>query len=113
MWHGKVFAGILYPDRTLHLTQTRRTQCTQRHSQLGHLVGERYYMSIGGKVSDRTFLLRCPCRAAPPPRATPLAGYANASKRCTRKTLHGKDSVWTILRRSRVPTRGYEAVGRR
>ena len=67
----------------------------------------------GGKVSDRTFLLRCPCRAAPPPRATPLAGYANASKRCTRKTLRGKDSVWTILRRSRVPTRGYEAVGRR
>ncbi|KAH6845964.1 hypothetical protein B0T12DRAFT_215530 [Alternaria alternata] len=47
------------------------------------------------------------------PRATPLAGYANASKRCTRKTLHGKDSVWTILRRSLVPTRGYEAVGRR
>ena len=101
--------------RTAHCTsrQLDEPNVTQRHSQLGHLVGQRYYISIGGKVSDRTFLLRCPCRAAPPPRATPLAGYANASKRCTRKTLHGKDSVWTILRRSRVPTRGYEAVGRR
>ena len=96
MWHGKVFARTLYPDRTLHLTQTRRTQCTQRHSQLGHLVGERYYISpsaakypTGLFYSDAHVALLHPLALLHSP-DTPTPRSDVREKPCTEKILFGQ-----------------------
>lgn len=110
-------------EKSLQAPYTRTAHCTSRKLDGPNVPNDIPNLDICS-VSDTTYPHRrqsirpdfstpMPMSRCSTPRATPLAGYANASKRCTRKTLHGKDSVWTILRRSRVPTRGYEAVGRR